>query len=116
MNDKITLKQIGDEMVRVLEPVYADLDEIKKIQKEQSKTLNEHTNKIDALTGDMVQVQAEQRVAKDVNVAIKEKLQGLSNVVGDIKVDIEEVKDKLEDFEAGKKIVSSIKLRRSIPE
>lgn len=50
--------KIGEEMVKVLEPVYEQLDRIEKTQ-------NEHTDKIDALTVDMIQVQDELGAIKD---------------------------------------------------
>ncbi len=46
--------KIGDEMIRALEPVYQDLDSIKK-------TLSEHTDKIDALIVDVKQLQDTKR-------------------------------------------------------
>ncbi len=59
---KNDLKQIGDEMVKVLKPVYEDLDEIKK-------TLDEHTDKIDALAGDVIQLQDDVKGIKEqINV------------------------------------------------
>lgn len=59
MNDK-DLKKIGDEMVKVLDPVYKQLDRIE--------------NKQTALAGDMIQVQAESGIIKDKVTAIDEKL------------------------------------------
>lgn len=46
--------QIGDEMSRVLEPVYEDLDELKGDMKVVKKQLGEISDKVDALTGDVI--------------------------------------------------------------
>lgn len=52
------LKKIGDEMIRVLEPVYEQLDKIES-------TLSEHTDKIDALTVGVHQLHQELGAFKD---------------------------------------------------
>lgn len=65
MLTKDDVQMIGEEMVKILEPVYSDLDSLKKDMEVVKRTLNEHTDKIDALTVDMHQVQDELGVIKD---------------------------------------------------
>lgn len=74
--------QIGDVMVKALEPVYEDLDELKKDMKgvkktlaEHTKILDEHTDKIDALTLDMIELQDDVKIIKDQSTGIGEELQ-----------------------------------------
>lgn len=64
--------KIGEEMVRVIEPVYKQLDKIESTQ-------NEHTNKIDALIADMVQLQDEIGVIKDDYKNIKRELKNFND-------------------------------------
>lgn len=59
MNDK-DFKKIGDEMVKVLEPVYEQLDRMEKKQ--------------DAHTAEIIQLQAESGAIKDKVTSIDEKL------------------------------------------
>lgn len=62
------LKKIGDEMVRALEPVYQWQGKTDKRLDRIEKTLEEHTDKIDALTSDVHQLQQDFSVHKDLEI------------------------------------------------
>jgi hypothetical protein len=81
------IKLIGNEMVRLLEPVYEDLDEIKKTLRQHSVTLEEHGEKIDALTLEIHEVKQELGGGKDVFSAFKDKTElRLDRVEGQLKL------------------------------
>jgi len=69
------IKQIGEELDRILKPVYDDLDELKKDVKDVKKTQKEHTEMIDALTGDVMTLQGQMGAVHDDIKIIKERHQ-----------------------------------------
>lgn len=64
---KDDIKLIGDEMVRAVEPISEDLAKIQEAQKQ-------HSEKIDALTGDVIQLQKEVGAIRDDLTTVKDKL------------------------------------------
>lgn len=90
--------KIGEEMIKVIEPVYEDLGSIKK-------TLSEHTDKIDALTLDMVQLQNEVGVIKDDILNIKDDVNTLKDDVNTLKNDVGTLKNDVKTLKTDMVIV-----------
>ncbi len=76
---------IGDEMVRVLEPVYQDMGAMKADIKTIKGQIGELTDKVDALTGDMIDLQ-------NMAGATKDQLVGIQAIITDDRRDIKLLK------------------------
>lgn len=71
------LIKIGDQMVKVLEPVYEELDEIKNKLNHPERGLGSINDKLDAQTADIMELQKKANVTNDRFVGLEQTIDRL---------------------------------------